>query len=463
MSYLSPTTAENAQFTPAAHEESLPLPPAPSLSMLLKHGPRLLRGSDVEKAFADFFDAHGPVVRLDFRANKFIDGLLKLLGKRESAPYIIMRGAEGNRFLTTSNPALVQRGPIASDDFVSIASIDGEQQMRHRKLVMHGFRTEKLAGYIPMTVKVVERRLVGWGARVNLFDEMKDLALEIIAYNMLGVEPRSAEYAEFAGAYWTLIFGERGGRESPEYRHAKERMWAFLRALITRRRSRPGDDALSAMLAACDAEGAPPVDEEVLTNYAYMLTEFGQSDIAIFLTYLVAVLTLRPDLLKRALEERSLYSEEAALDLEHRLPFTLNVMREVERLYSPVTSLFRSAAADIAFGRYRIPKGALLISSVYLTHRLPSLFANPLEFDPDRFAPPRQEHKRPHALMGFGGGYHRCVASVYSRVQACVILHTLLSRFRLAKVGAQELPPINYRGAIQRPLTEILLKVAPAR
>ncbi len=71
-----------------------------------------------------------------------------------------------------------------------------------------------------------------------------------------------------------------------------------------------------------------------------------------------------------------------------------------------------------------------------LSHRLPTVF-----HDPERFAPPREEHKRSaHALIGFGGGHHRCLGMHFAYLQIKALWTVLLSRFDLWLVSPPAAP-----------------------
>ena len=78
-----------------------------------------------------------------------------------------------------------------------------------------------------------------------------------------------------------------------------------------------------------------------------------------------------------------------------------------------------------------------------LSHRVPEVFKDPDKFDPDRFAPPRDERKQAtYTLIGFGGGKHRCIGMVFAYQQVKVIWAALLQRFEIELVERDYLP--NY-------------------
>lgn len=65
-----------------------------------------------------------------------------------------------------------------------------------------------------------------------------------------------------------------------------------------------------------------------------------------------------------------------------------------------------------------IVQGHVVATSPAYQHRLPSLFERPDDFEPDRFASPRQEDKAmPFSFIGFGGGRHGCMGSNFAFLQ----------------------------------------------
>ena len=60
----------------------------------------------------------------------------------------------------------------------------------------------------------------------------------------------------------------------------------------------------------------------------------------------------------------------------------------------------------------------MVATSPAYSHRLPHVFSRPDEFDPERFAAPREEDKAaPFSFIGFGGGRHGCMGSNFAILQ----------------------------------------------
>ena len=80
--------------------------------------------------------------------------------------------------------------------------------------------------------------------------------------------------------------------------------------------------------------------------------------------------------------------------------------------------------------------------SIVWTHRSPELWPEPDRFDPDRFAPPREEGKRPFHLIGFGGGPRVCVGLAFAQMQMRIVVAHLLRNYEFELVPGQDLSPV---------------------
>jgi retinoid hydroxylase len=122
----------------------------------------------------------------------------------------------------------------------------------------------------------------------------------------------------------------------------------------------------------------------------------------------------------------------------------------------------RGVVEEIEFDGYLIPAGWNVIIMPLLTHRLPEIYAEPDRFDPDRFAPPREEDiKYPYSLIGFGGGVHSCIGVEFAKMEMKLILAALLDRFDWTTVP---LPATDY--PVRRPVQlqpTLTIKLVPLK
>lgn len=97
-----------------------------------------------------------------------------------------------------------------------------------------------------------------------------------------------------------------------------------------------------------------------------------------------------------------------------------------------------------------IPKGDFVTVSPTVSMRLKSTFPEPDTFDPDRFAAPREEHKKPYSYMGFGGGLHSCMGQNFAFLQVKTILSILFREYEIERV-AEDMPAIGYDDMVVGP------------
>jgi len=108
--------------------------------------------------------------------------------------------------------------------------------------------------------------------------------------------------------------------------------------------------------------------------------------------------------------------------------------------------------------RSHLQAGSYVFYSIAASHLLPTIFANPTKFDPDRFAPPREEHKKnPYALVGFGGGPRICIGVNFAKVEIKAMVSHILRHYQLELVPNQQI--IQYYRGTGMPLNGIKMRV----
>jgi sterol 14-demethylase len=125
-------------------------------------------------------------------------------------------------------------------------------------------------------------------------------------------------------------------------------------------------------------------------------------------------------------------------------------IKEAERMHPPLVMLMRKIVQDFEYAGYRVAAGGLALVSPAVSHRIAEVFADPERYDPDRFGPGREEDRQSlYALIGFGGGRHRCIGKVFAYQQIAAIWSVLLQRFELELPSA--LPEPNYQSFVVGP------------
>jgi cytochrome P450 len=116
------------------------------------------------------------------------------------------------------------------------------------------------------------------------------------------------------------------------------------------------------------------------------------------------------------------------------------VVSEVLRLYPAAWIGMRGAIERFEFNGHEIAAGSRIMFSAAASHRLPQFFANPLVFDPLRFAPEHKHRIVPNSYVPFGSGARVCVGMPFALVELKVVLSELAWRFRFESTRNKPLP-----------------------
>jgi sterol 14-demethylase len=121
-----------------------------------------------------------------------------------------------------------------------------------------------------------------------------------------------------------------------------------------------------------------------------------------------------------------------------QVPKLENVLKEVLRLHPPLIILMRKVLIDFEIGDYSIKAGKFVCAAPAVSHRIPELFPNPEQFDPNRYLPDRAEDKNLYGWQAFGGGRHKCSGNAFALFQIKAIFCILLRRYEFELVGPAE-------------------------
>jgi cytochrome P450 len=216
------------------------------------------------------------------------------------------------------------------------------------------------------------------------------------------------------------------------------------------------------MLMEARDEAGSGLSESALRDELVTLVLAGHETTANALTFALVLLSQHPHV-RRAVEsevDQALGGREPSLADLPRLPYTLQVIEEVLRLYPPAWIMEREALEDDVIMGHRIAKGSLVIVSPYVTHRLPRLWPNPEGFDPSRFSAKNKEGRDKHAYIPFGGGPRTCIGNAFALMEMQVILPMLVQRFRLELEAGYRLdlePTVTLR-----PVGGVPMRIRPA-
>ncbi|CAA9425054.1 hypothetical protein AVDCRST_MAG94-7228 [uncultured Leptolyngbya sp.] len=321
---------------------------------------------------------------------------------------------------------------------------DGEQHRRTRRLMAPAFHGTAIASYVQTMQQILDEGFSAWPGQQNIpiHQECRKLALVIGIRLLLGVQAEG-QVQQIEYWYSHLLAGAtavlRLGGPYTTYGRALRARCQLQELLdqIVAERQRQGKlaeshDALGLFLSAVDGQGeslprAQIIDELLhLVNGAHFTT-------ATALTWALVELAARPEWRQRLRYELKEVIGEGPIQVTHLRQLTQMswFLKEIERFYSPAGAvIFRGVREEFNFADYRIPAGWLVVVSPFVTHRMSELFAEPGCFNPDRFAPPREEDRKDSfTLVGFGAGPHVCIGREFALMELKIAISILLTRF----------------------------------
>ena len=311
---------------------------------------------------------------------------------------------------------------------------------------------------------------LGEDGKVDLPLAMNELTINIASRCLIGEEVRDQLDAGFAEAYHDLQKGINTlgfflpRLPTPAHRsrdRARRKVAALFSRIMTARRlsgARP-DDFMQTLMHARYKDGRALSDDEI-TGILLTVLFAGQHTSAVLATWTGLELLRAPSYLARVRDEvQDVYREAGAMSLASlkRQETLEHAVRECERLHPPLIMLIRKVLKPLRYRDYSVPAGSLAMVSPAVSHRLPHVFADPERFSPERFAPPACEDKQhQYALIGFGGGKHRCMGKHFAYLQLKAIWTVLLDRFDFHLDTA--FPAPNYGSWVTGPETPCRLR-----
>ena len=344
---------------------------------------------------------------------------------------------------------------------------DGADHRQHRRLMQPAFRSEALAGYLDLMNPLIASRLDQWQGQpdFHFYPAIKQLTLDMAAQIFLGlvldaeVSAVNRDFSDLVEASGAVLRMRYLGPSWTCGLSARRRLAQRLAGLIATRRHRPAADLFSQLCLAEDEQGQRYADTEIVDHLIFLMMAAHDTTTSA-LTTIVYALTQHP-VWQQRLAEQALDRSDERPDFEALKGHeeTLWVLREALRLYPPLTIMLRETLKPVQLAGHPIPAGTSVALFPVYTQRDPHWWTDPDGFDPARFSPARQEHRRhPFAWAPFGGGVHMCLGLHFAEMQVKAVIHQLLRRFSFAVAPDYEMP---YRLApIAHPLDGLPLKLA---
>ena len=381
---------------------------------------------------------------------------------REHGGFVRFRGPLRSVYLVT-RPALVEevlvtqarafhkgRGVERLRPLLGNGLLTAEQpeHLANRRLVQPAFHRTRLSDYGRIMVEATLARVATWRDRetIAINDESMAFTLDIVARALFGTDVSAytrdiGEALEDVMATLAVTLGPFGAllnrlplRSARRFRAARQRLDNVVARLVADARARGGDrgDVMSLLLLAGDGE-CPAMSDAQIRDEALTILLAGHETTSNAISWAFYLLARHPSVddalrahLARVLGERAPSADDLA-----QLDYVRAVVAETMRLYPPAWAIGRRAVEAVTLDGHRIARGDYVLTMPYVTHRDPTLFAEPERFRPERWLEGRTLPK--FAYYPFGGGNRTCIGESFAWMESMLCIATIAQRVRLRR------------------------------
>jgi pentalenolactone synthase len=286
------------------------------------------------------------------------------------------------------------------------------EHSRMRKLLLPWFGTRPMRAMRPRVQQLVDGLLDELDTRTPPVDFHEAVSFPLPALvicELLGVPYADRDdFREWSRDVGNVVDRERSAA-------ALGRLWEYLRGLVAARLDEPGDDVLSALVAAhrADPEGFG-LDEAARIGAGLLFA--GHETTVTAIDTGVAELSAHPE------QRAALVADPSLIDgaVEEILRSRVRPFRSPDESAATARGLARWANADVEVGGDTIRDGELVVLSLELANSGARVVGVDGGFDIRR-------DPNPHII--FGHGRHLCLGAPLARLELQVLFTSLLPRF----------------------------------
>ncbi|KAF3961474.1 hypothetical protein CMV_013914 [Castanea mollissima] len=283
---------------------------------------------------------------------------------------------------------------------------------------------------------------------INIQEKTKEMALLSSLKQIAGIESCSISQP-FMAEFFKLVLGTLSlpiDLPGTNYRRgfqARKKIVSMLTQLIDERRAskETHEDMLSCLMRS-DENRYKLTDEEIIDQIITILYS-GYETVSTTSMMAVKYLHDHPralqELRKEHLAIRERKRPEVPIDCNDlkSMRFTRAVIFETSRLATIVNGVLRKTTQDMELNGFVIPKGWRIYVYTREINYDPSLYPEPLTFNPWRWMDKSLECQ--NNLLIFGGGTRQCPGKELGIAEISTFLHYFVTRYRWEEIGGDKL------------------------
>jgi hypothetical protein len=288
---------------------------------------------------------------------------------------------------------------------------------RLRGLVNKAFTPRAVERLRPRVEAIVDGLIDGVLAhsRMDVIEELAYPLPVIVIAEMLGVSPEDrGRFKKWSDDIAATVGGGLAGPEVfQQARESSIELADYFRGVIAKRRVKPEEDLLSALIAA-EEQGDVLSEDELLATCMLLMVAGNETTTNLIGNGTLALLR-HPEQMRHLREDPSLIK---------------SAVEELLRFDGPVQGTARVAMEGVEIRGRRVEKGQLVLTMLAAADRDPDQFPNPDDLDLTR---------RQNRHVAFGYGIHFCIGAPLARMEGQIAIDALLQRLPEPRLAADEL------------------------
>ncbi|KYR03010.1 cytochrome P450 family protein [Tieghemostelium lacteum] len=328
----------------------------------------------------------------------------------------------------------------------AIPFIEGAAHRQLRKQLLPLFTIRALASYLPIQESIISENIKEWikKGNVNARIGCRDLNMAISTGVFVGKNTPSHIQEEIAKNFFLMNEGflclpiDLPGTTLRKAINARVRLVELFTDIIDNSRLRMGKgekpqsliDLWVEYFLSCpeDLRDELSNDTIIFTLLSFMFA--SQDALTSSLVWVCYLMAEHPNVLKKVREEQFRLrpnNEELDLDTMRQANYTRQVVNEILRFRPPAVMVPHMNIEDIIIGdNVTVPKGTMILPSIWSAHFQDNGFQDPYTFDPERFNAERKEEVTcAKNFLVFGAGPHYCLGKELAKNQIEVFLTKL--------------------------------------
>ena len=338
---------------------------------------------------------------------------------------------------------------------------NGDFWHRQRKLAQPAFYKQRLALLVDTISDETNLLIKNWQGQlaesngkktVQIPKEMMATTLKIVTKALFGtdIDPEKIEQISFDIDELNELASIQmrtpirlplwiPSRFNQRFKTSSSRVHAVIQEIISTRRNilenNPNaefDDLMQMLITAKDEETGEQMSDQQLKDEIITLFLAGHETTAMAMSWALYLLAQHPAVVQKMRNEiKEVLGDSTTLhyDSMRTLPYSMQVIQEVLRLYPPAWAFSRQVLNDEVVGGYLIPKNQQVLINTYILHRNTAYWDNPEVFNPDNFLPEKIKERPTYAYLPFGGGPRLCIGNNFALMEMQIMLVALVRHF----------------------------------